>query len=51
MAAKLNSVTDSFEEFDSVLPRSAGWFLRACIGEMNVSLFSKKHHYKDVYER
>eukprot|EP00111_Clytia_hemisphaerica_P019766 TCONS_00058318-protein len=40
-----------FDEFHQGLPKTAGWFLKACIGEINVSLFWDKQHYKEVYEK
>ena len=39
------------DEFSEALPKTAGWFLKACIGEINVSLFHNKQHYKTVYEK
>ena len=51
MTTKLNDISSTFNVFDEALPKTAGWFLRACIGEINVSLFQDKRHYKDVYEK
>merc|ERR1712023_19882 len=46
----MESVGPLFGEFQEVLPKTAGWFLKACLGEINVSLFQNKLHYKEVYE-
>lgn len=51
MLNKINGIAGKFDELDEALPKTAGWFLRACIGEINVSLFQDKRHYKDVYEK
>ncbi|XP_057295052.1 ion channel TACAN-like [Hydractinia symbiolongicarpus] len=51
MTKKLNGIQCHFDELQQALPKKAGWFLRACIGEINVSLFWQKQHYKDVYEK
>ncbi|XP_065663370.1 ion channel TACAN isoform X2 [Hydra vulgaris] len=51
MSSRMEKANDCFRELRQALPKTAGWFLRACIGEINVSLFWDKNHYKEVYER
>jgi len=51
MTDKLNSVRGKFHELQQGLPKQAGWFLKACIGDINVSLFWNKQNYKDIYEK
>lgn len=51
MTKKMNSKTLVFDELRQGLPKITGWFLKACIGEINVSLFWDKQHYKEVYEK
>jgi len=51
MSDQMSEARSMFDDFDEALPKTAGWFLKACIGEINVSLFQKKQHYKDVYEK
>lgn len=51
LTKKMSSKSHIFDELHQGLPKTAGWFLKACIGEINVSLYWDKCHYKEVYEK
>eukprot|EP00794_Sanderia_malayensis_P014165 gene14165-15644_t len=51
MTGKINGMSRNFEELQQGLPKKPGWFLRACLGSINVSLYWDKLHYKNVYEQ
>eukprot|EP00795_Rhopilema_esculentum_P015788 gene15788-7088_t len=50
MATKINNMTRDFGDLQQGLPKKPGWFLRACLGSINVSLSWDKLHYKNNYE-
>jgi len=51
MSEKIGQMNRNFDEMSQGLPKTAGWFLRACIGDINVSLQWSKLQYKNIYEK
>lgn len=50
MMSRVNGMTREFDDLKQGLPKKPGWFLRACLGSINVSLYWDKLHYKNKYE-
>ncbi|KAF1744761.1 hypothetical protein MXB_5465 [Myxobolus squamalis] len=46
----IDSTFDEYREYSLGLPKKPSWFLRKCIGDIDISLYWKKYNYKDAYE-
>lgn len=48
---KISGLERKIKDFEISLPSQAGLFLKLCLGNINVSLYSSKMAYKDDYEK